>query len=98
IVRVYFFPRSRKVVNLERLANPPLPAEVTVDALGSIAAASMSHNRREANEARARMASVTDAWNAMRTESPPASPSGPRDPRPLDEAIVGTWNNGLIAA
>ncbi|HEY1305677.1 MAG TPA: hypothetical protein VGF24_19115 [Vicinamibacterales bacterium] len=96
IVRVYFLPRSRTIVNLERLANPPLPNEPIMEALGPLGALSRSHNRREANEARARIASVTDAWEAMRAQAPSAPPPDARDPRPLNEAIVGTWNNGLI--
>jgi hypothetical protein len=96
-VRVYFLPRSRKVVNLERLPNAPLPDEVTPQGiLKSLGAAIHSHNRREENEARAEIASLGDVVKASFAQSPAAPPPGARDPRPLDEAILGTWTNGLM--
>jgi hypothetical protein len=96
IVRVYFLPRSRKIVNLERLPDPPLQSDLTprgiVESLGT---ALWSHSRREANEARAGLAGVADALKATFAQSP-GSPPEVRDPRPLSDAIIGTWSNALM--
>ena len=98
IVRVYFLPRSRKVVNLERLPNAPLPHEVTLKGMAaSLGAALLSHGRRQANEARADLAAVGDSITAAFVQSETApSPPQPHDPRPLGEAIVGTWSNAVM--
>ncbi|HTJ23876.1 MAG TPA: hypothetical protein VL383_15840 [Gemmatimonadaceae bacterium] len=104
-VRLYFLPRSRKIVNLEVLPNPAFENGVTPQDIAraatpqgmmqSFGAAIHSHSRRETNEARANLASVGDALQSMFAQPAPPAP-GARDPRPLDEAIVGTWSNGLV--
>ncbi len=97
LVRVYFLPLSRKVVNLERLPNPPLPAETTVSGLAaSFGTALLSGSRRRRNEVRAELESVGDAFKASVGPAPVAAPADGRDPRPLAEAVVGTWTNGLM--
>src|SRR5262249_28900637 len=63
-VRLYFLPRSRKIVNLERLPNPP-PNQVNMQDLKDAAGVAFrGHSRRERNEARAKVAAVTDAWES----------------------------------
>jgi len=104
-VRLYFLPHSRKIVNLERLPNPAvengaspqdlLGGATPQNVLRTLGAAVHSHNRRETNEARASLAALGDAFDSLFTQSP-APPAGARDPRPLDEAIVGTWSNGFM--
>ena len=104
-VRLFFLPRSRKIVNLELLPNPALESGATPDRvlrgvtpesiLRTFSASVYSHNRRETNEARATFAALSDAFDSLVTQSP-ATPVGARDPRPLDEAIVGTWSNGFM--
>ena len=97
MVRVYFLPRSRRVVNLERLPDAALaPGMTPHDVLASLGAAVRSRSRRELNEVRAMMAPVVDAANAAREEhvTPPARDA--RDPRPLELAIVGTWTSALM--
>lgn len=97
IVRVYFLPRSRRVVNLERLPDEPLAAGISQrDVVASLGAAVRSGSRREINEIRAQMAPVMDAVMAIRDEPavPPAQDA--RDPRPLAQAIVGTWTSALM--
>jgi hypothetical protein len=85
IVRLYFLPHSRKIVNLERLANPPLPDLGTPQGLvDSLRTALTAPSRSERNEARAAIAGV----------GPPAAAS--RDARPLAELIVGTWVSPLM--
>jgi hypothetical protein len=96
-VRLYFLPRSRKIVNLERLSNAPLPNEVSMKGLAdALGPALRSHSRRERNEARAGLADMADAVEASLVSSPEARPSNASDPRPLDQAIVGTWSNVMM--
>ena len=97
MVRVYVLPRSRRIVNLERLPDARLASGTTPrDVLVSVGSALLSGNRREINEVRAKMAPVVDAAKAAGEESgvPPAPDA--RDPRPLDQAIVGTWTSALM--
>jgi hypothetical protein len=95
-VRLYFLPHSRKVVNIDVLPNPAATTDLKDIAtkLGTAVFAS----RLEANEARAEIAGVADAFNATFNRSPQPPPADTRDPRPLAEAIVGTWTNGVIRA
>ncbi len=97
IVRLYFLPGSRKVVNLERLPDASAPTDLGPKALmDQLGAALGSHSRREANEAHARIASLGHAVEAAFVHGQAAQPPGGRDPRPLAEAIVGTWSNRLL--
>ncbi len=96
IVRLYFLPESRKVVNLERLANPAAPTDLSPRGIAEALGTGLhAHSRREANEAHARIASLGEAVQAAFTPTP-ASASAPRDARPLAEAILGTWGNALV--
>ncbi len=98
MVRLYFLPRSRKVVNLERLANAPMPSDLSPKGLGDVLGTALgAPTRREQNEARARIASLEDAVKTAFAPSPAAHTTA-RDPRPLAEAILGTWSNGFITA
>jgi hypothetical protein len=97
IVRLYFLPRSRKVVNLERLPNAPLPnASTSGDVLQSLADAMRSPSRQRVNEAHAGIAAVGDALESTFAQMSAAATSDVRDPRPLGEVIVGTWSSGLM--
>jgi len=95
-VRVYYLPLSKKIVNLERIPNAsPAPA-MTRDGLVGALRATLSGNRRKANEARAGIASVGETLKAAFDGSPEPASLQSRDPRPLDQAILGTWTNPLI--
>ena len=95
--RLYFLPLSRRVVNLERLANPPLPRDISVTGLAAtFGAALLSGSRDRRNEARAELESVGDTFKASVVPTPTAPPAEGRDPRPLAEALIGTWTNGLM--
>lgn len=92
IVRLYYLPTSHHVVNLEQLADPPLPASLSaapLDALKSIAPALMSHDGVARANAGATLAALENAigLNQARAATPP--PLSDRDPRPLGEAIIG---------
>jgi hypothetical protein len=94
-VRLYYLPLSKAVVNLELLPNASPSPEMTPKGIMDALQASLAGNRREANEARAGIARVGESLKAALAGS--AQPAtGPRDPRPLAEAILGTWTNPLI--
>ena len=97
MVRLYFLPGSRKVVNLERLPDMPAPTDLSpkglIDQLGP---ALGSHSRREVNESHARIASLGHAVEAAFVHGADAQPPRGRETRPLAQSIVGTWSNRLI--
>lgn len=96
-VRVYFLPLSRTVVNLERVPGPRHETDVTLpNVLATAGAVLLSPTREQRNEARAALSDIGDALKATMPESPTPPPASARDPRPLAEAIVGTWSNGMI--
>jgi hypothetical protein len=95
-VRLYYLPLSKRVVNLERMPNPSAEHGTTVpDVIHTLGAMFRSHSQRDRNEARAHLAGVGDAMQAAfaHAEAPPREG---RDPRPLGEAILGTWSNGFM--
>ena len=95
-VRVYYLPLSRKIVNLERIPNASPAPDMTRDGIVRAIGATLSGNRREANEARASIAGVGEALKAAFDGSAQPPSTEARDPRPLDVAILGTWTNPFI--
>ena len=96
IVRLYYLPRSHKVVNLERMPDRPVPdgaLSSPAQLIGTLASAMRSHDSVQANEARAELEAVKDKFAAMAT--PPSADQ--RDPRPLQQAILGTWQMGPMS-
>ena len=88
-VRVYFLPMSRRVVNLERVVNQPMSVPTTPAEIGrALLDAVRSPGQRGLNELRAEMAALT--------HPPPRPLPAHRDPRPLGQAIIGTWTNGFM--
>jgi len=99
IVGLYTLPRSHAILNLERLPDRPLPAGATtspVSALGAIASM-RSGDPEKAAEAQAELAAIRNAMQAERSAAAIPPPVGQRDPRPLAEAILGTWQTGPIS-
>jgi hypothetical protein len=94
-VRVYFLPASRRVVNLERLPDRPFTAS-TQDVAQSVLAAVRSHSRSPINELRASAAGLERSMKAGLGDAPSPPPQAERDPRPLGQAILGTWSNGFV--
>jgi hypothetical protein len=98
-VRVFYLPRSRKAVNLERLPDPPAgeatiatmqeSAKGTVSALGS-------RNTVKAAEAMAAQLAMQDRYQEQADKGPSAPPPDQLDPRPLAGAIVGSWASALL--
>jgi hypothetical protein len=100
IVAVYVLPKSGVLLNLERLADRPLPAGVTASpaaAVGAAITAVRSHDPAQAAEARAELAAIGTAMKAQFAAAATPPPAGQRDPRPLAEAILGTWQTGPIS-
>jgi hypothetical protein len=97
IVRLYFLPRSRKIVNLERLPNVAPPTEFSATGIvQTVGAALLGHDQKTRNEARAGLATVGDALDTAVVHSPTAPTAKARDPRPLEKTIVGTWKSALM--
>ncbi|MGH9411447.1 MAG: hypothetical protein ACRD1V_18590 [Vicinamibacterales bacterium] len=91
IVRVYFLPRSRRVVNLERLPDPPLPAgpDAARQIVASLIGALHSHDPVALAEARARGAALADA-----VHGPPIGPGATA--HLTADALYGSWANPLM--
>lgn len=98
VVRVYFLPRSKTAVNVERLADRALPADAMTSP-GAFAASVMSSmrsgDRGAQAEAKASMLAMHDQIETWTHAVPP--PAGAVDPRPLADAIVGSWHVGPMA-
>lgn len=93
-VRVYYVPNSMRVVNLERLPDKAVPAgamKSPQDMLKLAASGLVGFDEVKKAEALAEMAAIGHAMQ------PGATPSASeRDPRPLAEAIIGKWSNGMV--
>jgi hypothetical protein len=99
-IRLFYLPRSHKVVNWERLPDKAAPESLIANPVQAVAqafSALRSHDTTQLNEMRAEMASLSSTmqsqWEAA-TSAPP--PDGPRDPRPLTQSILGKWQMGPI--
>ncbi|HEY2887451.1 MAG TPA: hypothetical protein VGJ17_02465 [Candidatus Limnocylindrales bacterium] len=99
-VRVYYLPRSKKVVNLEVLPNHPVSSELLANpgAVAQEAFASLgTHDLTQRAEVMAQMAALKTSFEAGVTGAAAAPPAGGRDARPLAETIIGSWRAGPIA-
>lgn len=99
-VRLYVLPRSHALVNLERLPDRPLPAGTTTSPMEFVkvaATAVFSADRTRSSEARAEMAAMEKAMQVEHAASATPPPADQRDPRPLAQAILGTWQTGPIS-
>jgi membrane protein implicated in regulation of membrane protease activity len=100
IVSLYVLPRSRAIVNLERMPDRPLPAGVTTSpaaVMGVAMAALNPFDSVKSAEARAEIAAIGNAMHAQMASAATPPPPNQRDPRPLAEAILGTWQTGPIS-
>jgi hypothetical protein len=95
-VRAYYLPRTRKLVNLERLPNPPLPSgpDEARDMFGRIASTFFSSDRVASAEARAKAAGLIDAVKSVIESSD--SPTGRAAGGLVRQALVGTWTHPLV--
>jgi hypothetical protein len=98
-VRAYILPLSHRVVNLEELPDKPVEDGLSSEAARAMATARLSaaldaHDLKAVNEARAEIAAMTNSMAAELTKTIVPPPPEELDPRPLVEAIVGTWTMG----
>ena len=100
IVGLYILPHSHVILNLERLPDRPLPAGATTSpsvVVGAAITALTSGDSAKSAEARAELEAIGNAMRAERSAAATLPPAGERDPRPLAEAILGTWQTGPIS-
>jgi hypothetical protein len=95
-VRVYFLPRSRRVVNLEQLADPPIPtgAGAAQEIVQDYARALGSLDRTKIAEASARVMALKHV-----VEGPPprATADGSQGSLHLNaDDLCGTWTNPMM--
>jgi hypothetical protein len=96
-VRAYYLPRTRRLVNLERLPNPPLPSspDEARDMFGRMARAFVTRDPAAFAEARASAAGLIDALQDSIAE--PSDTQGGRIGGGLvRQAIVGKWTHPLV--
>ena len=99
-VRLYVLPRSHAILNLERMPDRPLPVGATTSTATIVAdaiTAARSHDTVQAAEARAELDTIANALQDERARAAVPPPIDQRDPRPLAEAIVGTWQTGPMS-
>jgi hypothetical protein len=94
-VIAYYLPRTRRLVNLERLPNPPLPSDPgeARDMFGRIARALVTHDPDAL--ARANAGGLMDAAQELNVE-PSDAPRGPVAGGLVREALVGRWTHPLV--
>lgn len=95
IVRLFYLPRSRRLVNYEELADRPLPNGALSGpgvALRDAAKAALGDA-----DARAELAAIGHAMEERVAAATGPPPVGDRDPRPLQASLVGTWSNPLLS-
>ena len=94
-VRLFYLPHSGRVVNFERLADHPVPTRSPQEAVKAALGGMRSHDPEAKAEAYANVIAVGEEMKAT-FEAARVPAGGERDPRPLAEAIIGTWSNDLI--
>ena len=95
-VRAYYLPRTRRLVNLERLPNPPLPAgsDLARNWLGRLARGLFNRDPVASAEARASVAALIDAGQSINERSD--SRSGPAAAGLVRSALVGRWTHPFV--
>jgi hypothetical protein len=98
-VRLFYLPKSRRVINFERLPDPPAPELTSTnvqEVVRSVAAGVHSHDENAAAEARAQMAAMGAQFRSQLQQAAVPPPPDQRDARPLAEGIVGTWTSAFM--
>ena len=97
-VRLYYLPKSRHVINLERLPDPVMPAltPATAQSVVQDLLTHHGHDERSLAETRANMAAMAAQFKAQMQQNAVQPPPDQRDTRPLAEAIVGTWSSAFM--
>ena len=97
-VRLYYLPKSRRVINLEHLPDPVMPTLTPATAQGVVQDLLTHHGHDENSlaETRANMAAMAAQFKAQMQQNAVQPPPDQRDTRPLAEAILGTWSSAFI--
>ncbi len=97
-VRVYYLPKSRRVVNLEHLPDPVMPAltPATAQSMVQDLLTHDGHDETSRAEMRANMAAMASQFQAQMRQNAVEPPPEQRDARPLTDAIVGTWTSAFM--
>src|SRR5262245_47446261 len=97
-VRAYYLPRTRRLVNLERLPNPPLPSgpDEARNLFGRMARAFVTRDPVALAEARASAAGLLDAARESMVEASDAPSTPLQVGGLLREALVGSWTHPLV--
>jgi hypothetical protein len=97
-VRVYFFPRSGRIVNLEQLPDPPIPtgSGAAQEIFQDFAQALIRHDRTAIAEASAHVAALKHV-----VEGPPPDATGGANDRAhvsrlQSDDLHGTWTNPVL--
>jgi hypothetical protein len=95
--RAYYLPRTRRLVNLERLANPPPPAGVDEarDMFGRMARAFVKGDSAAFAEARAEAAGLMEPAQES-IVGPSDTPSERVAGGLVREALIGSWTHPLV--
>ncbi|HYM66259.1 MAG TPA: hypothetical protein VEW68_03110 [Patescibacteria group bacterium] len=98
-VRVFYLPHSLELVNMERLADKPLAPDAlkSPEVAQQLFQAMRSHDEVTAAEARAQAAHMESTMKAALQSGAVPPPAAGRDPRPLQEAILGSWSNAVMS-
>ena len=97
IVRLFYLPHSRRLVNFEQLADRPLP-EGALEHPGVALKDAVKGVFGDA-DARAELAAIGHAMEAqVSTPGVAPPPAAGRDARPLAQAIVGNWKSPRVTA
>ena len=93
-VRAFYLPRTRRLVNLERLPNPPGPSgpDEARNMFGRMARAFVTRDPVAFAEPRASAAGLLDAGRELMLE-PSDAVSGPLAGGLVREALVGRWTH-----
>jgi len=98
-VRLFYLPRSRRVINLQLVPGPATPelTPASVQAMTqNLTAGAHAHSEVAMAEARAQMAAMAAQFQSQAQAAAVPPPSDQIDPRPLGEAIIGTWSNPFM--
>ncbi|HKV87341.1 MAG TPA: hypothetical protein VJT78_05030 [Candidatus Dormibacteraeota bacterium] len=94
MVRIYYLPVSHRLINLEQLADRPLPQGAMTDPTVALRDAKQAF--RGNADARAELAAIGNAMKGQFSADGSPPPASARDSRPLAQAILGTWRNPMI--
>jgi hypothetical protein len=95
-VRLFYLPRTHRVVNLQLVAGPATPELTPASVQTALQNFGHAHGEVGRAEARAQMASMAANFQSQLQGAAVPPPSDQLDQRPLAQAIIGTWANPMM--